>query len=231
MTNTADTPSAHDPFDPAPADDAATEPVLADNDRGKVQGRKARANKPRIPGPITPDYLFRAAAHYIERYATSSGHLRRVLERKVMRRARARGEPAVGHEAAIAATVERFAELKLVDDERFAEARLASLRRRGTSARMAAAKLSEKGVDRQLIEAILAADESDDRTAALAHARRRRLGPYRSRDREARRDRDVAAMVRAGFSYGDAAAIVDGEPVVAPGIILPSSVRSDDEED
>ncbi len=219
MENDADRPSAKDPFDPSPDAPAGT-----GNTSGGIGDRKARAKKriePRIPAPITPDYLFRAAAYYVERYATSSGNLGRVLERKVRRRAWARGEAAEGHDAAIATTVQRFVDLKLVDDEVFAEARLASLRRRGTSARMAAARLAEKGVERDLIEATLAADESDDRTAAGAYARRRRLGPYRSRDRAERRDRDVAAMVRAGFSYGDAAAVVDGEGLATPGVIVP----------
>ena len=234
MSNDADRPTATGPFDP-PLDGTA-EPGDATGDGGRTgfggesggpltgstrrKGGKARDER-RVPGPITADYLFRAAAHYIERYATSSGNLARVLERKVMRRARARGEMAQGHDEAIAATVKRFVDLKLVDDEVFAETKLASLRRRGTSSRMAAAKLAGKGVERDLIAVTLAADESDDRTAANAYARRRRLGPYRLREREERRDKDVAAMVRAGFSYGDAAAIVDGERIAAPGFILP----------
>ena len=218
MTNDADRPFARDPFDPPP--DRLTE---ADGTPTRSDLRRDRKSlsKPRVPGPITAEYLFRAAAHYIERYATSSGNLGRVLERKVRRRAQARGEAAGGHEAVIAATVKRFVDLKLVDDAVFAETKLASLRRRGTSTRMAAARLAEKGVDRHLIETTLAADESDDRTAADAYARRRRLGPYRLRDREERRDRDVAAMVRAGFSYGDAATVVDGARIAAPGFILP----------
>ena len=218
MTKDADPPSAPDPFDPLPDDTAGADRTSA---RSDLRRDRKSPTKPRVPGPITAEYLFRAAAHYIERYATSSRNLGCVLERKVRRRAQARGEAEAGHEATIAATVKRFVELKLVDDAVFAETKLASLRRRGTSTRMAAAKLAEKGVERNLIETTLAADESDDRTAADAYARRRRLGPYRLRDREERRDRDVAAMVRAGFSYGDAAAVVDGARIAAPGFILP----------
>ena len=239
MTNDADRSPAREPFDAAPDDAAGMDRERARPSAGRDRRDKSGdendgrpRTKMRTPGAITAEWMMRAAAHYIERYATSSGNLRRVLEAKVRRRARARGEAPDEHGEMIAATVARFVDLKLVDDERFAEAKLASLRRRGTSARMAAAKLSEKGVERDLIETALAADESDDRTAAEAYARRRRLGPYRLRDRRARRDRDVAAMVRAGFSYCDAAAAIDGERIAAPGFILPSGeeVSGDDDE-
>ena len=170
------------------------------------------------PKPITPDWLFRAAAHYLERYASSTENLARVLERKIERRRRAAeeaGEPladdaAALHREMVAETIARFIELKLLDDRAYAEARFASLRRRGTSLRQTEAKLGQKGVSRALRDAVAAGDEIGDAAAALAYARRRRLGPHRLRDREARRDRDIAAMMRAGFSFRDSAAAVDG---------------------
>lgn len=167
--------------------------------------------RPPKPKPVTPEWLFRAAAHYLERYASTTANLRRVLERKVMRRCHALGEQPAAYGDLIDVTVARFVELKLVDDQAFAEARLASLRRRGTSKRMVAAKLSEKGVGRDLVEMLLAKDDSSERDAAAAYAKRRRLGPHRLRERAERRDRDVAAMVRAGFGFSDAAAAIDGD--------------------
>jgi regulatory protein len=50
--------------------------------------------------------------------------------------------------------------------------------------------------------------------AAATYARRRRLGPHR-RDPEARaerRERDLAALARAGFSYAIAQQIIDADP-------------------
>ncbi|MEO9788230.1 MAG: RecX family transcriptional regulator, partial [Aurantimonas coralicida] len=142
---------------------------------------------PKPPRPITREWLFRAAAYYLERYSSSTANLRRVLERKVMRRAHARGEDAGAFSDEIDETVAKFVELKLVDDRAYGEARVLSLRRRGTSQRMVAAKLSEKGVERDLVEELLAADETSDRQAAFAYARRRRLGPHRLRHRAERR--------------------------------------------
>ena len=45
--------------------------------------------------------------------------------------------------------------------------------------------------------------------AAAAFARRRRLGPYRTKDREPNRLRDLAALARAGFAYDLARKVID----------------------
>ncbi|MGH6947427.1 MAG: regulatory protein RecX, partial [Kiloniellales bacterium] len=46
--------------------------------------------------------------------------------------------------------------------------------------------------------------------AALAFARRRRLGPYRAEpDRAGRRERDLAALARQGFAYELARRVID----------------------
>lgn len=172
----------------------------------------AASHKPKPPRPVTREWLFRAAGHYLERYASTEANLRRVLERKVMRRAHARGEEAGPFEPLIVETVARFVDLKLLDDRSFAEAKLASLRRRGTSLRQSAAKLAEKGVDRETVAAVMEGDETDEAEAARRLAKRRRLGPHRLRERAERRDRDVAALMRAGFSYTHAAAAIDADP-------------------
>lgn len=174
-------------------------------------------NRPSRPKPITADWLFRAGTHYLERYASSTENLRRVLARKVQRRAASHEAPPdeearTAHAALIEDALARFAELKLVDDASFAESKLRSLRRAGASARQAQAKLAAKGVDRATVAAVVAGDETSERDAAFRYARRRRLGPHRTREREERRERDVAAMMRAGFSYADARAAVDTLP-------------------
>lgn len=186
-------------------------------------GQEGRAPHRTVrPKPVTAEWLFRAAAHYLERYASSSDNLARVLERKIERRVRAAeaaGEPLPDEDGTAAAryrtlveeTIAKFVELKLLDDRAYAEARFASLRRRGTSLRQTTAKLGQKGVSRELVAAVTATDEIGDAAAAFAYAKRRRLGPHRLRDREERRDRDIAAMMRAGFSYRDSLAAIDAD--------------------
>ncbi|MGH1571482.1 regulatory protein RecX [Methylobacterium sp. P31] len=171
---------------------------------------------------MSPTWLERAALHYLERYSASTEMLRRTLARRVEKRARLRGEDPAAFAEMIAATVARAVSAGLVDDTRFADTRLATLRRRGTSSRGASAKLVAKGVPREVVEAAMQAErdalpdgeaETIELQAARAYAKRRRLGPYRRPDQRAgHRDRDLAALARAGFSYDLARRVVDAEP-------------------
>jgi regulatory protein len=148
---------------------------------------------------------------YLERYASSAENLRRVLRRKVDKRCRLRGEdPAEFHDM-IDEVVAKSLKIGLIDDTRYAEARVATLRRRGGSARAIQAKLSAKGVDRGTIAAALEGEEGDESQAARAFARRRKLGPFRPGERAPYRDKDLAAMARAGFRFDVARGIIEGE--------------------
>ncbi|WP_245259162.1 RecX family transcriptional regulator [Salinarimonas rosea] len=165
--------------------------------------------------------LDRMALAYLERFASSSENLRRVLARKVERRCRLRGEAPEAALALVEEAVARAVRGGLVDDAAYAQGRVASLRRRGGSRRAIAARLSAKGVAPETIDAALAgdaearvADDPDadpEMEAALALARRRRLGPFRTAARAENRERDLARLARAGFSYGVARAVVDAQ--------------------
>lgn len=168
-------------------------------------------------GPLTKTYLERAALHYLERYASSVAGLRRVLMRRVDTAAREeRCDPAEARPW-VEEVVARFAASGIVDDRSFAEGKAASLRRRGESARRISMKLREKGVDGDLIDTVLEEHDGEDGeaaeiAAACRFARRRRLGPLRDpQEREARRDRDMAALARAGFSLDIARRVLDLE--------------------
>jgi regulatory protein len=163
------------------------------------------------PRKVTPAYLQRAAMAYLERYSSSAENLRRVLRRKVDKRCRLRGEDPAQFREAIDEVVEKSLRVGLLDDTRYAEARVATLRRRGGSARAIQAKLSAKGLDRSTIAAALDAEEGDEETAARAFARRRKLGPYRPGERAPYRDKDLAALARAGFRFDVARQIIDDE--------------------
>ncbi|PVE24989.1 RecX family transcriptional regulator [Microvirga sp. KLBC 81] len=168
------------------------------------------AKKP--PRKVTPAYLQRAALAYLERYASSAENLRRVLKRKVDKRCRLRGEDPAEFQEMIDEAVAKSLRTGLIDDTRYAEARVATLRRRGGSARAIQAKLSAKGVDRTTIAAALEGGEEDDEEkAAHALARRRKLGPYRPGERAPYRDKDLAALARAGFRFDVARQVIDGE--------------------
>jgi regulatory protein len=134
-----------------------------------------------------------------------------VLRRKVDKRCRLRGEDPSAFHSLIDEVVARAVRTGLLDDARYTEARVATLRRRGGSRRAIEAKLAAKGIDRETIAAAMEGETSDEIQAAHALARRRRLGPYRRGERSAHREKDLAAMARAGFSFGVARVVIDGE--------------------
>lgn len=167
----------------------------------------------KIPRKPDVDSLKRSALAYLERYAASRAMLREVLTRRVRRWARLAGAEAEAVAAAMRAVDEAVAAAAragLVDDARFAGGRTATLARRGWPARRIRAALNQKGIDGTTAEAALAAAELDDAAAARRFAERRRLGPWRTRDRAERREKDIAALMRAGFSLIHARAAVDG---------------------
>jgi regulatory protein len=76
-------------------------------------------------------------------------------------------------------------------------------------------KLRLKGVPPELVTRELekVSGELSELEAARIWARKKRLGPFRQNpdERSARRERDLAALARAGFSFGTAKAVIDGQ--------------------
>lgn len=170
--------------------------------------------KRRKPKPATAARLEKAALAHIDRYATSAANLRNVLMRRVERSVRLhdtnRSEATEWVDAIIAKLLER----RLLDDTAYAQARANSLHRSGASRRKIAGMLQQKGVGRSEIASALAALEAEyansELVAAYNYARRRRFGPYRlPAVRNERRERDLAALARAGFGYDTARRVVD----------------------
>lgn len=166
---------------------------------------------------VTPQYLENSALHYLERFASSTANLRGVLMRKVQRSAHAYGDDPEEGAAWVDALIERYVRANLLNDDTYAQMRTESLHRRGASTRAIAQKLAAKGINRDGADKALDTLREDvgpnvDLTAVLALAKRRRLGVYRLPEaRAAHRDKDMAALGRAGFGYDVARRVVDAE--------------------
>ena len=156
---------------------------------------------------MTEDDFKRIGLDYLSKRIATASHLRKVLARRVQR-VGLDGEEADEAHRAIDAAVATLTRAGLLDDGLYARARGATLARKGASRLMVVEQLAGRGVDRELAHE--RARELDDGHQALLYARRRRLGPFRTSDREARRDRDVAALARAGFPVEVAIAAIDG---------------------
>lgn len=168
-----------------------------------------KEKKKGIPRAVTPAYLERAALAYLEKYASSSENLRRVLQRKAANRCRLRGEEATSFDDEIDAVIAKAQRLSLLDDARYAQARVATLRRRGNSGRSIQAKLAAKGLGRDVVEKALCEEDASEDQAARSLVRRRKIGPYRKVNRSEFRQKDIAALARVGFSYDVARAAID----------------------
>ena len=191
-----------------------------------------KTSKKRVFKKLTPERLANAALVYLGRYAASEASLRRVLENKIKRAALCDKDFAADHESqqklyeSIDQIVAHHIKNGIINDREFAAMKVASMQRSGKSSRRIAQNLAQKGIDSSLIEDALAPEEGDDPAemelkAARAHARKRRLGPYRkggASDDPKIKSKEVASLARAGFSF-DVAKQVLGE--------LPEDIFSD----
>lgn len=181
-------------------------------DENPVKSRRAgKEQKRRVPRKMTERRLHNIALAYLDRYETSEAGFRAVLERRVFKSAIAHDEDPEIYAPMIEDEVRKALAAGFVDNARFATNQVYQQRGRGASARAIVARLKAKGVDEDLIHGALDKDERDDVAAAARYAHRRRLGPHRTKDRVERRERDIAALCRAGFSFGLAARVIDGE--------------------
>lgn len=171
----------------------------------------------KVPAKITPSYLENAALHYLERFASSSANLRRVLMRKVARSVAHWGGESQDHAAQVDATLAKLARLGYLDDAAYAESKVRALHRSGKGTRTIRATLAAKGIGGEHAAAALDALAEDvaepDLAAAIRLARKRRLGPFRSDGRAELRNKDLAALARAGFDFDTCRRVIDAESV------------------
>jgi regulatory protein len=152
--------------------------------------------------------LYQAALDYLARYAATEAGLRRVLERRIDRWARAQPDPKAvesvlqSARAAVDGVVKHLAESGALSDTAFAENRARSFVRSGQSTRSIQMRLVAKGVAPDVARSVSATDAETELAAALVLARKRRIGPYRSaEDADAGvRTREMGMLARAGFS-------------------------------
>lgn len=138
-----------------------------------------------------------------------------MLWRKVDRRGLPENIDRAAAQAWIDSIADKFVGMGLLNDEAFAQARAGSLQRRGKPGKVIRQALVAKGVPGDVAAAAVASlaesSAEPDFDAAVAFARRKRLGPYGAAgaDQERRR-KELAAFARAGFSYQLARRVLDG---------------------
>jgi regulatory protein len=152
---------------------------------------------PRRHYPLDHQRLEELALRYVERYATSRKKLCTYLSRKLRERGwNDEDEPE------LEALASRLSELGYVNDKAYALASARELVHRGHGKRRLEEKMHLAGIaDEDGIAALALADGAAV-DAALRFAERRRIGPFAVEEPDSRRrEKAIAAMVRAGHSF------------------------------
>ena len=164
----------------------------------------------RTPRPLDAARLNDLALAYVARFAVSAAKLETYLKRKL-------GERGWGEdtEPPVNEIVLRFVAAGYLDDVAYARMKAGSLLRQGYGTRRISQALDAAGVAAEE-RGEARAGEGAQRQAALVYARRRRLGPFGPAVDRAGREKQLAALLRAGhrtdlaravLAAGDAAAL------------------------
>lgn len=183
----------------------------------RAKGSRRAAKKAR---PLDETALRDLALSYVARFATTGAKLENYLARKLRERGVAEDGDGRQLDLDVPALVARLVELGYVDDEVYARSKSRDLTARGYGARRVDQALYAAGVDEQ-VRGDNAPGEAESRRAAVLLAKKRRFGPFGSEpdpvaDRATLhklREKQVAAMLRAGHLFEHVAFIVDAGKV------------------
>ena len=178
--------------------------------------RRKPAKKPRKSRPLDETSLKDLALAYVARFSTTGAKVEAYLARKIRERGVAEDEDGRVRELDVTGVVTRLIELGYVDDDAYAHAKSRDLTARGYGARRVEQALWAAGVEEQ-VRSDHVPSEAASRRAAVLLAKKRRFGPFGATPEEdeppearhKRREKQVAAMLRAGHLYAHAGYIID----------------------
>ena len=151
--------------------------------------------------------LTNKAFHYLGRYASTSSRLETILRRFAQRKLD-RADLALLDQI-IREVIESCVRLGYIDDGAFIRSQFRQGLRSGFSQRRILLKLAQRGISRDLAEAVMdeqtsrAANQRDiELAAALTYARKKSVGPYsRAEHHPEDNQRHLARLARNGFAF------------------------------
>ena len=150
---------------------------------------------------LTEKRILNITLFYLSQYESSTEKVRSLLKRRLRRMAMQGEEIPPEANEWIETAIQKATSLSYLDDMRYAENQVHNLVGQGKSEHFIVMKLSQAGIDPKTIRQLIEATETTEEERARHFAQRKRLGPYRDKNREAYREKDMAALARAGFSY------------------------------
>ncbi len=178
----------------------------------------ADQRRTRRPPPVLSEGLvLQWVQAYVNRWYSPEAKVRSTLRRRIDRSCDAHGTPRATAYGWGDDAIGALKRAGVIDDHRWARDKARSLLDRGVGVRSIRQRLRAKQVPAEAVDAALDALSEDlagdtvdpDWEAAVAYARRRRLGPFRREPDPERYRKDLAAMARAGHSYGVARRVLD----------------------
>lgn len=169
------------------------------------KGSHKRRTTPKIPKKITETYLTNSGKFYLERFPASTEQFRKVMTRKINKSCKTHPEQTMEScMTYLESVIGKFQEIGFLNDEGYATGLSRSLKNRGWPRNRIVMRLKEKGIANDLIENIVPPSAPEDNfRGALVWIKRKRLGPYASRERSF--EKSLAALARNGFDYHSAA--------------------------
>jgi len=179
--------------------------------------RRSKAGKRR---PLDETSLRDLALSYAARYATTGAKVEAYLARKIRERGVTEDDGGRVRELDVTSLVAQLIKLGYVDDDAYARARSRDLTARGYGKRRVEQALWTAGVEEE-VRGNHAPGEAESRRAAILLARKRGFGRFGHRiDPEApvdvqraAKEKQIAAMLRAGHDFGHVRFILDAASV------------------
>lgn len=165
---------------------------------------------------MTKERLQNIALYYLERFDSSSSNLYQVLKRRIYNYRRYDDNFDVTEaEMWINDIIEKFEKIGYLNDTRYTEFKVQNYINAGKPEKYIRQKLQAKGIDEQVLDRVLQTQEFDEEEMAKKFVAKKKIGPYR-KDETKRKEywqKDVSAVIRAGFSYETAKKIIGVENI------------------
>lgn len=172
----------------------------------KIKTTKKYSSKKSPPKRISQTYLHNSGLYYLQRYSSSVENFRRVFKRKIIKSCSFHTDQ--NSEECfelLEKVIENFVRSNLLNDETYAYGKISSLRRLGQSKQSVLQKMQMKGINSELIDCTLqkidGQNENCEFDVALIFAKRKKIGPFSSVNKEVDHKKQLAMFARAGFSY------------------------------
>ena len=181
--------------------------------KGKFQVFTEKTKKS-FPKPPTKARLRNIALYYLERFESSEENLRKMLYRRIDKYVFANKEynPNQAYLWADEVIKECLAQ-NFVNDERFADFKINDYLRAGKSKRYIEQKLKQKGISETIVSQFFENSSYSELDTALQFVKKKKIGRFRENEevRKKNHQKDLATLVRAGFDYDVAKAVLESE--------------------